>query len=348
MPAHPLNPDQVSELRSRIGLALAAATGGAVQVPQLEPLAGGACQDLFKVELRLDTGPLAGTQRMVLRSDARRSLPGSIARRIEYEVMRVAAARGVPTPAPHWLCRDLLRPGADAYFMPWLAGEAIGRRVTKSPELAAARVALPGQLAGALARIHAIEGGELAGVLAPPAGSPAEAAIAAVRAQLDGMPEPHPALELALRWLASHAPACPAVTLVHGDFRTGNFLVGPEGLAGVLDWEFAHLGDPMEDLGWLCVRDWRFGQLALPVGGLAPRRPFHDAYTRASGRAVDPKAVHWWEVMGNVKWACGSVYQGERYLSGEERDLELVAIARRACEMEWEALRLIEAGPKGS
>lgn len=121
-------------------------------------------------------------------------------------------------------------------------------------------------------------------------------------------------------------------------------MVGPGGLAGVLDWEFAHLGDPMEDVGWLCVRDWRFGQLHLPAGGLATRKRFYEAYARASGRAVDPGKVHWWEVMGNVRWGVGSVVQGERYLSGEEPDLELVAVARRAVEMEYEALRLIEKG----
>ncbi len=121
-------------------------------------------------------------------------------------------------------------------------------------------------------------------------------------------------------------------------------MVSPQGLSAVLDWEFAHWGDPFEDLGWLCVRDWRFGQLAKPVGGFARREIFYAAYQKASGRAVDPKRVHYWEVAGNVRWSLGSIYQGERYLSGEESDIELLGVARRAVEMEFEALRLIEQG----
>src|SRR5262249_19691351 len=148
-----------------------------------------------------------------------------------------------------------------------------------------------------------------------------------------------------LDWLIANALVTSERTLVHADFRTGNFMVSAQGLDAVLDWEFAHWGDPFEDLGWLCVRDWRFGQLAKPVGGIACRAEFYAAYEKASGRQVDPTWVHYWEVTGNVRWAVGSIYQGERYLSGEESDIELLAIARRAVEMEFEALRLIERGP---
>jgi hypothetical protein len=90
--------------------------------------------------------------------------------------------------------------------------------------------------------------------------------------------------------------------------------------------------------------DWRFGRLDKPVGGFASREALHEAYAKASGRKVRPEDVHFWEVLGNVNWATGSVHQGERYLSGEETDIELIAIARRAVEMEYEALRLIEQG----
>jgi len=165
-----------------------------------------------------------------------------------------------------------------------------------------------------------------------------------MRRQLDALPEAHPALELALEWLIENASASSERTLVHADFRTGNFIVTPQGLAAVLDWEFSHWGDPFEDLGWLCVRDWRFGQLSKPAGGITRRDVFYEAYQRASGRPVDPKRVHYWEVAGNVRWALGSSYQGERYLSGEEADIELLGVARRAVEMEFEALRLIDQG----
>ena len=176
-------------------------------------------------------------------------------------------------------------------------------------------------------------------------GDPVASALAFQRATLDRLPEPRPALELALRWLREHPPASREVTLVHGDFRTGNFMVTPEGLAAVLDWEFAHWGHPMEDLAWLCVRDWRFGALNRPAGGLTSRATFYAAYAATSGREVNPAEVHFFEILGNLRWAAGAIVQSLRYHEGGEPDLELLAIGQRAREMELEALRLIELGP---
>jgi aminoglycoside phosphotransferase (APT) family kinase protein len=344
------------ELQRRIEERLGEVAGGGVRVTALEPLAGGACQDNFRVETEAESGELAGRRKLVLRSDARRSLPGSLDRQREFAVIQRAVAQGVRTPAARWLTPDLVRPGAHGYFLDWVDGEAIGRRVVRGAELAAARVGLPGELAAELARIHTVTPESAPGLLPDGYGATAVPAttadairtsLAFQRLGVSRLPEPHPALTLALLWLEANVPPAEGpVTLVHGDYRTGNFLVGPGGLTGVLDWEFAHFGDPLEDLGWICVRDWRFGEVKQPVGGLTQRAPFYEAYEKASGRRVDPARVHYWEVLGNVKWATGSIFQGERYLSGEETDLELVAIARRACEMEHEALRLIERGPR--
>lgn len=335
----------LDELQSRVEAALGERSGGPVKVRALAQLMGGACQDNYRVEADFTAGEFSGERRLVLRSDARQSLPGSLSRRDEYAVIQAAMAAGVKTPAARWLVPGLVRDGAGAYFMDWVEGEAIGRRVVRNPELAAARESLPRELAGVLARIHSVTPRNVPELALAEAADPALAAMEDLRGRLSGMPEPHPALELALRWLEDHPPAAQEVTLVHGDFRTGNFMVTPAGLSAVLDWEFAHWGAPLEDLAWISVRDWRFGRLDQPVGGFGQRAPFYAAYETASGRAVDRREVHWWEVMGNLRWAAGSVAQGERYLSGEESDLELIAIARRAVEMEFEALRLIERGP---
>lgn len=310
----------------------------------MAPLVGGACQDNFRVDLRTAPGELGTVKRLVLRSDAKRSLPGSLGRREEFEVIRAAVRHGVPTPRVFWLAPGLVREGADAYFMEWVDGESIGAKVVRDPSLAEARRGLPDALAGALARIHAITPADEPGIPLPLPVDPIDSAIRAQYEALDRIPEPHPGLELALRWLRDHKPDRRERTLVHGDFRTGNFIVAQSGLAAVLDWEFAHFGDPMEDVAWLCVRDWRFGQLAHAAGGIARRETFFEAYERACGRTVPEEVVHYWEVMGNVRWAIGAVAQGLRYSEGHE-DLELIAIARRALEMEFEALRLIEKGP---
>lgn len=340
--------EALAALARRIERWVAGKTGGEVVVRDLQPLPGGACQDNYRVDLSLTAPEMGGDRRMVLRSDARRSLPASLGRAEEFEVIRAAVAAGVKTPAVHWLTEGLVRDGAHAYFMDWVEGEAIGRRVVRNVELAQARQRLPQQLAEVLSKIHSVtpeSAPNLRFSSRPrPDAAPTQGAIESIRRQIDGLAEPRPALELSTQWLAENAPADAERTLVHADFRTGNFMVSREGLVAVLDWEFAHWGDPFEDLGWLCVRDWRFGQLNKPVGGFASRSIFYSAYERASGRPVDPKRVHYWEVAGNVRWALGSIYQGERYLSGEESDIELLGIARRAVEMEFEALRLIDQG----
>lgn len=335
--------ERTEELRKKIEAHLAAAVGSPARVTDLAPLAGGACQDNWRVEVDL-AGEGGGPRRLVLRSDAARSLPQSLSRREEFHVIAAATAAGVRTPAARYPGQGLARDGAHAYFLDWVDGDAIGRRIVRDERLAGARATLAAELAVELAKIHRIPPAALDGVLPPPpGGDPAAHALDVARRSIEALPEPRPALELAMEWLDAHRPAPREVVLVHGDFRTGNFMVTPEGLSGVLDWEFAHLGAPEEDIAWIAMRNWRFGQRGLPVGGFARRDAFHAAYEQASGRRVRARDIHWWEVFGNVRWATGCVQQGERYLGGEE-DIELIAIPLHAFEMEFEALRLIEQG----
>ena len=120
----------------------------------------------------------------------------------------------------------------------------------------------------------------------------------------------------------------PGTAIVHGDFRLGNLIVDGDGLAAVLDWELAHLGDPMEDLGWLCVKAWRFGGRG-PVAGLGGYEELFAAYSEASGRPVDPAVVRWWEVLGTLKWGIMCIMQANAHLTGASRSHELAAIGRR-------------------
>jgi aminoglycoside phosphotransferase (APT) family kinase protein len=329
-------PRPLDELRHSVEAHLAREIGAPVTVRSITPLAGGACQDNLRVELTTGEGDLT----LVLRSDARGSLPGSLDRRVEQQVIEAATAAGVKTPRARYLATGLVREGAHAYFLDWVEGEALGRRVVSHASLEAARKDLVPELARELAKIHSIRGG--IPLLEAPGGDPAASALHHLRALVDRLPEPRAAIELGIAWLEDHRVPAPEVTLVHGDFRTGNFLVTPRGLAAVLDWEFAHWGAPEEDLAWLCLRDWRFGRLDRPAGGIDSREALHEAYAAASGRKVDPRAIRFWEILENVRWAAGSAFQGERALTGGETDLELLAIARRTSEMELEALRLME------
>ena len=335
--------NQLDELRGAIEAHLSAASGGVAIIRAIEPLTGGACQDNYRVDVTLDGGERPGDHVLVLRSDAKKSLPGSLDRRAEFSVIAAAVAAGVKTPTARWLAQGLVRRGAWAYFLDWIPGTAIGRRVVRDPDLAAARKGLPAALGAELAKIHTIRASD---PIAPLLTHDTDV-LAFARSMVDVLREPRPALELCLRWLADHRPAHVAhdTVLLHGDYRTGNFMLTPEGLSGVLDWEFAHWGAREEDVAWLCTRTWRFNQNKLGAGGFARRDDFYRAYEDASGRTVDRAAVHWYEVLGNVRWAAGCIHQGERYLSGEEDDLELIAIPRRSVEMEYEAIRLIEKGP---
>ena len=342
-----------AELRSRVEAHLTERAGVVVRVQSVEPLAGGACQDNYKVAMTFESGPLAGARSMVLRSDSRTSLAGSLDRKDEYAVIGAAVERGVKTPAARFLGVGIVRAGAHAYFLDWVDGEAIGRRVVSSPKLEGARKLLGPELARELARIHGIKPAVHPDLLnasqaRAPGFDPVGEALRFTRTILDRAEVSAP-LELILRWLAENTPPREAgtrreTTLVHGDFRTGNFLVTPLGLAALLDWEFAHWGSPCYDLAWIALRDWRFGQLKLPIGGFARRLELYEAYERESGRTLSLQELHWWEVLGNLRWAAGSLSQARRYTVGGESDIELAAIGRRAAEMEYEALRLIDRG----
>lgn len=332
----------LAEARGRVRAHLTATFGEGSELLRMVPLAAGACQENFRLDVNLASAPRV--DRLVLRSDSGSSLPGSLGRKEEYAVVRTAFDAGVPTANARGLAEGLVRPGCHAYLLDWIDGVSLGAKLVKDPDLESARAALPGQLAKAMARVHAVSPDHHPLPLPDPDPDPVAWALAFQRRVLDELPEVHPGLELAWRWLDEHRPPVGEVTLVHGDFRTGNLMVAPEGLVGLLDWEFAHWGCPEEDLAWITVRDWRFGRLDQPVGGFARRRPFYEAYEAETRRILDPEVLHFWEVFGNVRWAAGAVVQGQRYLAGN-LDLELIAIARRTAEMEYEALRLIEAGP---
>jgi aminoglycoside phosphotransferase (APT) family kinase protein len=175
---------------------------------------------------------------------------------------------------------------------------------------------------------------------------PVEDPLVPLRAWHDGLGEPHPAFELAFRALESDRPAAARSTLVHGDFRMGNLMVAASGLTGVLDWELTHAGDPVEDLGWLCVPAWRFQRPDRPAAGLASRAELLEAYERHAGVTVDAGALHWWELYGTVRWGVICVMQAFTHLSGATKSVEHAVIGRRACEVEWDLLELLDPQPR--
>jgi aminoglycoside phosphotransferase (APT) family kinase protein len=328
------------ELRQRLERFIARQTGAAaVRIDALRKLPGGASREIWSFDAVIDGERLG----LILRRD-----PGSSTlhtqRREEYRIQQAAHAGGVPVPRPYWLAEDDAELGAPSYVMARVEGETLPRRLLRDDAYAGARAALTAQLGATLARIHAVEVAtpDLAFLAAPPPGeSPGLAEIERYEQIFRGIaPEPHPVFELAFRWLRARQPGAAHRTLVHGDYRIGNVMFGPEGLRAILDWELAHVGDPAEDLGWLCVRAWRFGS-DLPVGGIGQREELLAAYQAAGGAPVDLERVRFWEVFGNLKWAVICIAQAKTHLDGLVKSVELASLGRRTAETELELLELI-------
>ena len=290
-------------------------------IHELHRLSGGASRETWRFEA--DGRPLilqrqrAGDDRDML---------------IEAGVVRAAGAGGAPVPA----LLDARRRDDGMAFMVLEAieGETIARKIQRDPEFERARPRLVADFGAALAKIHALDPGAAPGLVETDQ-------ILYYTGLLDDLGQPHPVLELVRNWLIETRPPSARSCIVHGDFRLGNMIVGSDGLRAVIDWELAHLGDPMEDLGWLCVKAWRFGGVA-PVAGLGEYEQLFEAYEDAGGSSVDPAVVHWWEVLGTWKWAIMCIIQASVHLSGAARSHELAAIGRRVCENEYDLLMALE------
>lgn len=316
-----------------------------VGIEGVSRMAGGASREIWSLDVGYKRDGKDHRLELVLRRD-RPGTSAAIRLRDEFELLRAAAAAGVPVPPVHWQVDDADLLGAPFFVMDRIAGETLPRRLLRDEEYAHARAAMTTQLGAALARIHGIALQEpLLGFLAQP-----EEGKNAALSEVDryeqiyryAAPDPHPALELALRWLRQHLPSSDRRSLVHGDFRVGNVIYGPEGLRSVLDWELAHIGDPMEDLAWLCVRAWRFGSDSKAVGGIGDRDELFAAYEAAGGGPVAAKVARYWEILGNFKWAVITIMQAKTHLDGHVHSVELASLGRRTAEVELELLDKIE------
>lgn len=315
--------------------ALARRVLGADGVAGLARLSGGATQELWAFDT---TGP--NPEPLILRRSPGAAIGSGahIGLTREGEVVRAVHAAGVAVPR----VRHVLTPGDDlgqGYVMQRIEGETLGHKIARAPDFAEARKTLAFDCGKAMAQIHAIDLAALPDLpTKPPAGMLAELEVGYRATET-----PRPVMELALRFLKDRTPAEPRLTLVHGDFRNGNIIVGPEGLRAVLDWELAYVGDPMADLGWICVNSWRFGELDSPVGGFGRREDLFAGYEAGGGARVDPERVRFWEVLGVMRWGLMCAGMVNAYRSGASVSVERPMIARRASETELDLLDLLEA-----
>jgi len=324
-------------------LAVRECFGERASVGEPAKLAGGAMHDSWAVTVTLDDG--AARDLVVRVSPAGRADHEKTRR--EFEVLRVAFARGIACPEP--IAVGECETGEDYLLMARVPGDANPRQLIANEKFTDARVRIIEQLAEHLARIHDIAEADVAAAPGMRAPAPEEDALLYERRVVEELYRsvllnPHPAIDWAFRWidgqLARIEPPSRPHCLVHGDFRIGNMLYDEQGLTSILDWEGVHIGEPEEDLAWLCTRIWRFGNPSMEAGGVATREDWLRAYERASGRTVDRQRVAAWEVLQNIRWAAITMMQARAHLDGHTNNHELAAIGRRTAETELEILRL--------
>ena len=309
---------------------------GASGITGLKRLSGGASQETWAFDATTDGESIP----LILRRAPGGTRPPSetaVGLSTEAKLIELAGRAGVPVPTVRYVLQQEDGIG-DGFIMNRIAGETIARKILRDDEFADARPKLARQCGEILAKLHSIS----RDTLPPLRLSPAESEIAQYRNILRAHGHPHPVFELALKWLTDNAPpATTAHTLVHGDFRNGNLMIGPDGIRAVLDWEIAHIGDPMEDLGWICVNSWRFGNIDHPEGGFGTREDMFAGYEAAGGAMVDPERVKYWEVLGTMKWGIMCTIMVTAFKTGADRSVERAAIGRRSSETEIDLLRLL-------
>jgi aminoglycoside phosphotransferase (APT) family kinase protein len=316
---------------------------GATGIANLKRLSGGASQEIWSYDATTAGAPIPLILRRApggVRTAGRSGT--AISLETEARLIELAGEVGVPVPPVRFVLAEGDAIG-QGFVMDCVPGETLARKILRDAEFAGARPKLARQCGEVLARLHTVDKAKL-----PPL------RIATGRIEVEQYFEtykayqnPHPVFELAFRWLKDNAPPdSTALTLVHGDFRNGNLMIGPDGVRAVLDWELAHVGDPMEDLGWICVNSWRFGNIDKPVGGFGSREELYAGYEAAGGGKVDPERVKFWEVLGTLKWGVMCTTMVMAFKAGD-RSVERATIGRRSSETEVDLLRLLAPRKKG-
>lgn len=330
-----------ADFEPALELALRPVLPGLLKLDALSRLSGGASQETWSFDAICKGGviPLIlrrspGGQPRVT-SDTSSSVP------LETEAIAIEASRAAGVKAPH--VRYVLKEKdaiGQGYVMERLPGETIARKILRDKEFDAIRPHLARQCGEVLARIHAVELTPALRSVLPVVDGPTQ--LRRYRDMYDLYDYPHPMFEIAFRWLEPRMAGAKRKTLVHGDFRHGNLLISPRGVEAALDWELTHIGDPLEDIGWVCTNTWRFGVQEKVVGGFGELADLLAGYEAAGGTHIDVDEARTWIVYGSLKWGimCMSMYQG--FL--RDRSVERAAIGRRSSETEVDLINLIIRG----
>ena len=305
-------------------------------VANLTRLSAGATNETWSFDAVCD----AGEEPLILRRSAVGRGPGVLSLQAEAQVLSAVHGRDVPVPEVRYVLAPEDELG-EGFLMQRIAGATLPGKILRDPALASVRSQLASQLGSIAAAIHAVD---LSSLPQLPL-LDAQRQVQHLHSQYHAQETSRPVFDLAFRWLREHLPSATAAVLVHGDYRHGNLIVGAQGVHAVLDWELAHVGDPVEDLAWLCIPPWRFGELDQPVGGFGKREELLEAYESASGLSIDPTRLEWWDVLGSLRWGVMCADMPKWLRSGRDTSIERALISRRASESELDLLRLL--APRG-
>lgn len=312
---------------------------GCKKIENVHRLSGGASQETWSFRGITESG---SSEKYILRRSPGGNRPAEPDHKLSLEdeasLITAALDAGVIAPKIKHVCQvgDGIENG---FIMEHVEGETIARKILRDNKFIDARLALTAQCAISLAKIHSVKLSKMPTDIPVSTGMDELKKYEGIYRDFDA---PRPVFELAIQWLTSNAPSLDNPVLVHGDFRLGNLMVDTAGLAAILDWELAHLGDPREDIGWICVNSWRFGQREKRVGGFGDLEDFLAAYANAGGQAYTLEEINWWEMLGSLKWGIMCMIMYEAFRTGADASVERAAIGRRVSECEIDLINLIE------
>jgi aminoglycoside phosphotransferase (APT) family kinase protein len=322
-------------LAGKLDALLARLGRGRLKSDSLQRLTAGASQETWA----FDTVDAGGVEPLIMRRLSVDAAPGdrTVSSETEAQLIRRASECGVPVPG---ICH-ILEPDDDlgrGFVSERIDGETLARRILRNPEFAAIRPRLAFQCGTILARIHAVPTDDLPPLRTQFAADQLDELYTSYRSFGGGSA----VFEIAFRWLREHLPRrADTPRLVHGDFRHGNLIIGPDGVRAVLDWELAHLGDPAEDLGWITVNSWRFGEIDREVGGFGSVEAMLEGYRAAGGEVVDAEQVMYWRTLGSLRWGLICRRMAAPAAPGKPVTVERAMIGRRISETELDLLDIL-------
>jgi len=316
-----------------------------ISIDKLEKVVGGSSRETISFEAQWIEEGRKITRSLVIRRDPIASLLETD-RELEYRLLQSLGSTPVPVPKTYWLEPDerwLERPFCVMEKMPGSPVPVASRVGLFAPEDPALRAKIAKQWVEILAHIHTIDWEALGLSFL---GVPELGTDCACR-EIDKWEkvidkhkmEPQPILTEALLWLKSNKPEAGRITLVHGDFKQDNLMFENEKITAFLDWEMAHLGDPMEDLGWCCMGFWRQGTHL--ICGLLEKEDFFRYYEELTGIEVDEPKVLFYQVLGNVKMAAITLTGAKSFSEGKTRDLALALLGLMELNLEDEIANLL-------